>query len=118
MNPEIKKQWVAALRSGEYRKGTAQLRDGNDRYCCLGVLCELAVKANVTQRVRTGYRDFASRDGVENSLLTLAVMVWAGITTSSPNVNYAGENFSLADLNDNQGASFATIADYIEESPL
>ena len=46
LKPEIKAQWVAALRSGEYQQTTEALSqvddDGNWGYCCLGVLCELA----------------------------------------------------------------------------
>jgi hypothetical protein len=40
MKKAIKKKWVAALRSGEYKQGRRYLkRDG--KYCCLGVLCEI-----------------------------------------------------------------------------
>ena len=46
MNKEVKKKWVDALRSGEYAQGRSSLRD-HDEYCCLGVLCELAVKEGV-----------------------------------------------------------------------
>ena len=49
MNKEVKQQWVAALRSGEYKQGKNALRrqyEGEDaEFCCLGVLCDLAVKA-------------------------------------------------------------------------
>lgn len=34
-------RWIAALESGKYKKGCTFLRDNNDNYCCLGVLCEL-----------------------------------------------------------------------------
>ena len=56
LKPEVKAQWVAALRGGDYQQGTNTLRtrnydaetgewaNGPDRFCCLGVLCELAVK--------------------------------------------------------------------------
>ena len=40
-----KKKWLAALRSGEYKQGRGVLRRrrrGVDRYCCLGVLADLA----------------------------------------------------------------------------
>lgn len=38
IDPDIKARWVAALRGGEYVKGTMSFeRDG--RFCCLGVLC-------------------------------------------------------------------------------
>ena len=48
MNPEVKKRWLAALRSGEYAQTTGKLHrldpdvfEPNDipaGYCCLGVL--------------------------------------------------------------------------------
>jgi hypothetical protein len=44
MNPTIKKQWLEALRSGKYQQGKGRLRmkhSGVDRFCCLGVLCDL-----------------------------------------------------------------------------
>lgn len=37
---EARRLWVEALRSGEYEQGRTWLRE-NDRYCCLGVACEL-----------------------------------------------------------------------------
>lgn len=43
MNKWVKRKWLRALRSGEYRKGmgTLGIREGNE-YCCLGVLvCEM-----------------------------------------------------------------------------
>jgi hypothetical protein len=50
LDPEVKAAWLQALRSGEYEQGTEMLRTRNDRYCCLGVLCELAIQADVVQR--------------------------------------------------------------------
>ena len=54
MRAEIKKKWVAALRSGKYMQGDGALRkveydcddEGNEvagpeRFCCLGVLCDI-----------------------------------------------------------------------------
>lgn len=41
MKEEIKRDWLIALRSGEYKQGKRQLRnceDGEWAYCCLGVL--------------------------------------------------------------------------------
>jgi hypothetical protein len=38
------KQWIAALRSGEYKQGRRRLQDGEDSYCCLGVACKLVIK--------------------------------------------------------------------------
>ncbi len=41
MTQELKDKWVAALRSGKYQQGTIHLQHDN-RFCCLGVLCEVA----------------------------------------------------------------------------
>ena len=45
MDAKIKKQWLKALRSGEYKKGINQLQwddgSGNQTFCCLGVLCDI-----------------------------------------------------------------------------
>lgn len=50
-------EWAEALESGEYVQGRATLTyvspDGLKQYCCLGVLCELAVKAGVPINVET-----------------------------------------------------------------
>lgn len=41
MHAELKQKWVEALRSGQYTQGKGVLRTGADRFCCLGVLCDL-----------------------------------------------------------------------------
>jgi hypothetical protein len=41
MNKVIKKKWLKALRSKEYKQGYSQLRTKDNRYCCLGVLCDI-----------------------------------------------------------------------------
>jgi hypothetical protein len=41
MNQEIKKKWIEALRSGDYKQGRGWLRDHDGNYCCLGVLMEV-----------------------------------------------------------------------------
>jgi hypothetical protein len=43
VNEEIKKRWVEALRSGDYEKGRRYMRV-NDKFCALGVLCDLHAK--------------------------------------------------------------------------
>jgi hypothetical protein len=41
MDPEAKKAWLEALRSGRYKQGQGKLRREGDEFCCLGVLCDL-----------------------------------------------------------------------------
>lgn len=40
VNKEVIKEWVRALRSGEYKQATDALKTENG-YCCLGVLCDI-----------------------------------------------------------------------------
>ena len=40
LRDEVKAAWLEALRSGQYTQGEGALRAG-DRYCCLGVLCDV-----------------------------------------------------------------------------
>lgn len=46
MKQEWKDKWIAALRSGEYKQGNAVLRSEDNKFCCLGVLCDLVIKEN------------------------------------------------------------------------
>ena len=46
LDPVFKEKWLAALRSGKYRKGAHALRaeyedDDGPSFCCLGVACDL-----------------------------------------------------------------------------
>lgn len=46
MNAQIKRDWLEALRSGEYKQGFGQLKfeeDNETKYCCLGVLCDVLI---------------------------------------------------------------------------
>jgi hypothetical protein len=38
---DIKIKWIDALRSGKYKQGRHCLRNDNNEYCCLGVLCDI-----------------------------------------------------------------------------
>lgn len=52
LKPEVKTLWLEALRSGRYEQGEKNLeRDG--KFCCLGVLCDLAVQAGVIEKKGT-----------------------------------------------------------------
>lgn len=136
MNQEIKEQWVTALRSGDYRQGSNVLHrkvDGEHQYCCLGVLCDIALKAGVDLRhnptadcqcttcQQEGVRMY---DGYDD-FLPPKVATWAGLesinprTTESiadPGSSIPGvtiDNATLSYLNDN-GKTFSEIADIIE----
>lgn len=103
MNPEIRAQWCAALRSGHYMQGRGCLRDGND-FCCLGVLTDLAAQAGVIK-----WNDnMAAAPELPDS-----VRAWAGLGSRDPELfgEYGGE--PAASRNDS-GETFAEIADLID----
>lgn len=103
MNPEIKKKWCEALRSGEYEQGTLSLRHGNT-YCCLGVLCDLHSR-------ETGNKWDEDDEYLDKwGYLPSAVMEWSGFKSCRPEVRSG----TLDRLNDT-GTSFSKIAGLIEK---
>lgn len=112
MDQGIKKDWVAALRSGDYLRGTGELRTKSNLFCCLGVLCNLHAQAHpeiaAPQWVSGRYL------GVE-SYLPREVREWAGLESRNPEVlgDFRGGRVSLSTFNDS-GHSFSEIADAIE----
>lgn len=124
MNENIKTLWLEALRSGDYQQGKSVLQ-GDGKFCCLGVLCDLAERAGVIEGVsqpsaRTDYETVrVYKDGYagtfnQTEVLPLKVRDWAQISDASPLVSLPAMNPSLAELNDS-GMSFNEIADVIEE---
>lgn len=50
MDPVVARLWADALRSGKYDQGQGVLKSRIDsRYCCLGVLCEIAVEHDIIE---------------------------------------------------------------------
>lgn len=116
MNKEIKARWIAALRSGEYRQGRGWLKTEDDSYCCLGVLCELAVQDGII-RPTIKRDDLWWFDGTDTKLLPTPVIRWAELPDNSDvDAVHGGVHNSLAELNDIGEYSFAQIADVIEDS--
>lgn len=117
MNPEIKAQWVAALRSGEYEQGTGRLHRG-DTFCCLGVLCDLAIKAGApgVEEFRRPTEIVSTYNGLQ-LILPGSVREWAGLDSCNPIlVDESGsesEYHPVSIFNDN-GTTFNEIADLIE----
>ena len=42
MKAELLNKWLEALRSGKYQQGRGTLRDADNKFCCLGVLLDVA----------------------------------------------------------------------------
>lgn len=133
MDADIKAEWIADLRSGQYEQGRSALRRDN-RYCCLGVLCEVAVRHGVIPQPTpsTEYDADEIAYGIEgdrsSGVLPQVVAQWAGMPLvpgaeewnggpyADPNPSAGPEEDvrSLASLNDT-GVSFDRIADFIGE---
>jgi hypothetical protein len=146
MKNNIKKRWLEKLRSGEYKQANGflvVLDDENkpEGFCCLGVLCEVAVEDGVIHRANPvppkgmgsnpGYLSDPDNRGyplVENSTLPVEVQEWAGLDANPdidlPDTTHKDDDgveyedttrYSLSELNDNMGMDFEEIADYIED---
>lgn len=119
MKADIKTRWLEALRSGDYTQGRQKLcqltdpmeRDAGLSYCCLGVLCELAVADGVIEKSISEGSPSVFRYQENTGILPRMVMIWAGLDSDNPN---AGE-FPLSHSNDFTCLTFNEIADLIEE---
>jgi hypothetical protein len=121
MNSNAKK-WIRALRSGKYKQGEDQLRSG-DKFCCLGVACDLYAKAHGVkwEKFKSDGDDLFSFFKLVGKLPSV-VQNWLGLTDACGVYSIDNQpkqrplTESLADLNDD-GFSFQEIAAIIESEP-
>jgi hypothetical protein len=139
MRPEIKERWLAALRSDQYEQGTGRLgmrgTDGQEKFCCLGVLCELARQDGAIKRdeLASGNPNVAAYtySGYSSDLPTAVIRwAWGGLGRKAGTIAQLrdpmimlqrdgdGERFGaptrLSGLNDCHRYNFHQIADIIE----
>ena len=108
----MRKQWIDALRSGEYAQCTLQLRSEANCYCVFGVLCDLAAKRGVGEWVHTedGY-GFRTRPSISTEPTTLFNLIpfeikqLVGLTQTDAS--------RIMSLNDN-GWTFEKLAQHLE----
>jgi hypothetical protein len=121
MNENAKK-WIKALRSGDYEQAKSYLHrradheNPVDRFCCLGVACDLAVKDGVDIKKETwGSNNYAvvGYDGAQGTL-PYKVIDWLGFSVKADGSGVINDDLTLASEND-QGVSFDGIADLIED---
>jgi hypothetical protein len=94
---DIRREWIAALRSGKYRQGKTYLRNRDGSMCCLGVL----------HHVVTGMEPGFEVEGVGPPVCSKA-----GLSDRLGDF----DGGCLALINDG-GTSFSEIADIIESNP-
>lgn len=126
--------WVKALRSGDFEQGIGVLRKG-DKYCCLGVACEVAIQAGLPVEVKVsvacgvagcGCAEVTCYDGAQ-SALPASVMEWLGLDWENPSVpvpailrpsSRVGAERTLSACNDSLRLPFHVIANLIEAAYL
>lgn len=108
MNPDIKRRWVRALRSGLYVQGTGTLTDSpegapsTNTFCCLGVLaCVMHPDARPLDACETCKDD-------DDEILSPATLDHAELEPVQMR--------ALVQQNDQEGKTFTQIADYIEDN--
>ena len=120
MNKNIKKLWIKALKSGEFKQGVGFLeKDG--KYCALGILSLLALVEGICT-----YKEERGVGGFDNKRFNLSfnVMKWAGIAQDDERfldpeehkvlLTVRNTKTSILELNDS-GKSLKEIAMFVEK---
>lgn len=113
------KQWVAALRSGEYKQGFNTLHsitDEGERFCCLGVACDLfRDELSLTKKQE---QDVYMYNG-DDATLPLSVVSLLNLNGENAywGTNVEDNDKSLVAWNDVKKKSFKQIAALIEREP-
>lgn len=115
------KAWVEALDSDKYEQGDGALcirtPDG-DKYCCLGVACDLAVKAGVVaETVEAEGENDVVYFGASSDLLPPEVEDWLGLRSENGSYGVGGEDTSFVTDNDVDKKSLSEIAAIIRSEP-
>ena len=130
MNERIGSKWIQELESGRYRKGSGHLhvRGGTaseDAFCCLGVLCQMAVAEGVAMPMVETQGPHAMHDGQvvlmrygeegSGGQLPREVQEWAEMVTPLGQINRDTMSWTdLAAIND-QVDSFSPIVTAIRK---
>lgn len=112
MNPVWKERWLKALRGGDYKQGKGALREG-DKFCCLGVLCDVVDPdgwAKVDESTGRGDLLVCQQDRHRGCIIGPGTFV--ADTTDFTDADSTGR---LMTMNDS-GFTFRHIADWIEEN--
>lgn len=119
MDSSVKEMWVKALRSGQYDQGTLYLKKEdfetkNIQYCCLGVLAEITSHEFKINDDNDGTY-YLEGERVGGMSPRLASFLPISIENRLFDEKASNHIATLMTMNDD-GESFNTIADYIEEN--
>lgn len=112
LDPEFKKDWVEALRSGEYQQGRQALCSGSEdgllgvSWCCIGVGADVGLDLE-WEETRIGVWALVLHDGGRSTTSLIQHELDAlGLTAS--------DQRALISMNDASRRTFGQIADWIE----
>jgi len=112
VKPELKRKWIKALRSGDYKKSINVLKrffkTVEPRYCCMGVLCDL-VKDDYLEAGKLIEQNepdsFHNSNKSVGAVMDMRTLEYVGVT--------ADQQRTLTSMND-KGVSWDRISAYIE----
>lgn len=107
MKKEVMERWVVALRAGKYEQGIGVLRSADNKYCCLGVLCDI-LGAQWTEPSDDSHYTV----GYDTTFLPVSIAHQASMRSGDGELV---DSLSLVKLNDT-GKNFNEIADIIEQN--
>ena len=121
MKKEIAEIWVKALESGKYKQTKGALKK-KDKYCCLGVLCDLSEQGEfinaglVNGNIDISHEVYVLPNGNKGaSELPYEVVKWADMSDSMGCFIKTADSETLSELNDS-GKSFTEIAEIIRNN--
>ncbi len=117
MDADLKKRWIEALESGDYKQGKGALRSHRDEYCCLGVLCDLVQPDGWSRYndspecpdVLTTYYEFVYKNESAGGVLPTTLAKDVDIDS------HGAHSTSWITTDNDSGKSFQEIADIIRE---
>lgn len=124
VNKDGLRKWVVALRSKEYKQGQHSLgsvTNGETRYCCLGVACEIFYKDLGIRRYIHEYEEdtysiqFDDHDGALPEDLAHLLGIDPNPIVGIKEISGKEVTLSATDANDIYRLRFDEIADLIEE---
>jgi len=120
-NKRLKKRWIKALRSGEYKQARRSLlkidNKGKESFCCLGVLCNEELDDDW---VREGGNDYGflrkQSEDVDSSELPEDFRIKIGLSDTDQRTLTQMNDGITDGISSINRHSFSSIADWIEKN--
>ena len=111
---ETRTKWLEALRSGDYKQGQIYLRNKENEFCCLGVLCDILGAEWDIGPYSGGYKP----NDADMCVITEQAVGYDINCALEKDIAFKDNHMSLGtiliEMNDNMKEDFTKIADFIE----